>query len=77
MVETVGFRQVMWSIMLESANDLVFGVDTPVQQVPPSVWYGMACLLIRDAEGSESCSTVWGKDAGCYLIHKVHDGLES
>jgi hypothetical protein len=31
MVEMVGFRQVMWIVMLESANDRVLGVDTPGQ----------------------------------------------
>jgi hypothetical protein len=29
MVETVGFRQVMWTVMLESAKDRVLGVGTP------------------------------------------------
>jgi hypothetical protein len=28
MVETVGFRQVWWVVMLESAKDRVLGVDT-------------------------------------------------
>jgi hypothetical protein len=28
MVETVGIRQVMWFVMLESAKDRVIGVDT-------------------------------------------------
>jgi hypothetical protein len=28
MVETVGIRQLMWSIMLESAKERVIGVDT-------------------------------------------------
>jgi hypothetical protein len=28
MVETVGIRQVMWFVMLESAKDRVMGVDT-------------------------------------------------
>jgi hypothetical protein len=28
MVETVGFRQVMWLVMLESAKDWILGVDT-------------------------------------------------
>jgi hypothetical protein len=37
MVETVGVRQVMWFVMLESAKDRVIGVDTPGQQVPPHV----------------------------------------
>jgi hypothetical protein len=28
MVETIGIRQVMWFVMLESAKDRVIGVDT-------------------------------------------------
>jgi hypothetical protein len=59
MVETVGICQVMWFVMLESAKDRVIGVDTPGQQVPPRVRYGTACLLIRDAVGSTSCSDEW------------------
>jgi hypothetical protein len=35
MVETVGFRQVMWFVMLESAKDQILGVDTSGQHVPP------------------------------------------
>jgi hypothetical protein len=31
MVETVGIRQVMWIVMLESAKDQKLGVDTPGQ----------------------------------------------
>jgi hypothetical protein len=60
MVETVGFHQVMWLVMLKSAKDRIFGVDTPGQQVPPRVWYGMACLLIRCVVGCVSCSIEWG-----------------
>jgi hypothetical protein len=52
MVETVGICQVTWFLMLESTKDRVLGVDTPGQQVPPCIWYGMACLLIRDVVGS-------------------------
>jgi hypothetical protein len=37
MVKTVGFRQVMWFVMLESAKDRILGVDTPGQHVPPRV----------------------------------------
>jgi hypothetical protein len=59
MVETVGIRQVIWFVMLESAKDRVIRVDTPGQQVPPRVWYGTACLLIRDAMGSVPCSDEW------------------
>jgi hypothetical protein len=59
MVETVGFRQLMWIVMLKSAKDRVLGVDTPGQQVLPRVRYGMACLLIRDVVGSVLCSVEW------------------
>jgi hypothetical protein len=45
--------------MLESAKDRVIGVDTPEQQVLPCVQYGTACLLIRDAVGSVTCSDEW------------------
>jgi hypothetical protein len=48
--------------MLKSAKDQVIGVDTPRQQVPPCVRYGMACLLIRDAVGSVPCSDEWEID---------------
>jgi hypothetical protein len=58
-VETVGIRQVMWFVMLKSAKDRVIGVDTPGQQVPPRVWYGTTCLLIRDDVGSVPCSDEW------------------
>jgi hypothetical protein len=60
MVETVGFRQVMWLVMLESAKDRILGVDTPGQHVPPCVQYGMTYLLIRYAIGCVSCSVEWG-----------------
>jgi hypothetical protein len=59
MVETVGFRQVMWIVMLEPAKDRVLGVDTPGQQVPPCTRYEMTCLLIRDVVGSVHCSDEW------------------
>jgi hypothetical protein len=59
MVDMVGVRQVMWFVMLESVKDRVVGVDTPGQQVPPRVQYGMACLLIMDAVGSVPCSDEW------------------
>jgi hypothetical protein len=52
MVETVGIRQVMWFVMLESAMDRVIEVDTLGQQVLPHVRYGTTCLIIRDAVGS-------------------------
>jgi hypothetical protein len=56
MVETVGFRQVMWIVMLESAKDRISGVDTLGQYVPPRVRYGTTYLLIRDAVGDVPCS---------------------
>jgi hypothetical protein len=59
MVVTVGIRQMMWFVMLESAKDRVIGVDPPGQQVPPRVRYGTACLLIRDAVGSVPCLDEW------------------
>jgi hypothetical protein len=60
MVETVGFRQVMWFVMRKSAKDQILGVDTPGQYVPPRVRYGTACLLIRNTIGCLSCSVEWG-----------------
>jgi hypothetical protein len=59
MLEMVGFCQVIWIVMLESAKDQILGVDTPGQQVPPRVWYGTTCLLIRGAGGSVPCSDQW------------------
>jgi hypothetical protein len=47
--------------MLKSSKDLILGLDTPRQPVPPHVQYGMTCLLIRIAIDCESCSVVWGK----------------
>jgi hypothetical protein len=60
MVETVGFYQVMWFVMLEYAKNWILGVDTPRQHVLPHVQYGIACLLIRYAMGYVSCSVEWG-----------------
>jgi hypothetical protein len=61
MVETVGFHQVLWIVMLKSAKYQILGVDTLGQYVPPHVWYGIACILIRDVVSCEPCSVVWGK----------------
>jgi hypothetical protein len=58
MVETVGFHQMMWFVMLEFGNDRILGVDTPGQQVPPYVWYETSYLLIRDVVGCESFSVM-------------------
>jgi hypothetical protein len=60
MVETVGFRQVRWLVMIESAKDRILGVDPLGRHVPPRVQYGMVCLLIRYAIGCVSCSVEWG-----------------
>jgi hypothetical protein len=60
MVETVGFHQVMWFVMLESAKGRILGVDTLGQHVPPHVQYGTTCLLIRYAIGYVSSSVEWG-----------------
>jgi hypothetical protein len=46
-------------LMLESTKDRVLGVYTPGQQVPPCIWYGMTCLLIRDVVGSVSYLNEW------------------
>jgi hypothetical protein len=62
MVKTVGFCQVVWMVMLESAKDIVLGVDTPGRQVSSCVQYGTACLLIRDVVGTVPCSDEWKID---------------
>jgi hypothetical protein len=59
LVEMVGFRQVMWIVMLESTKDRVLGVDTLGKQVLPRILYRMACLLIRDVVGSVPCLVEW------------------
>jgi ABC-type dipeptide/oligopeptide/nickel transport system permease subunit len=59
MVQTVGFCQVMWIVMLESAKDQILGVDTPGQQVSSRVWYGTTCLLIMGVVGSVACTDEW------------------
>jgi hypothetical protein len=40
MVKTVGFRQVLWIVMLEFAKDRVLGVD-PQDNRCPQVWNGL------------------------------------
>jgi hypothetical protein len=59
-VAMVGFHQVMWFVMLESARYRMLGVDTPGEHVPPCVRYGTTCLLIRNTIGCLSCSVEWG-----------------
>jgi hypothetical protein len=58
MVETVGFHQVLWLVMLKFAKDRILEVYTP-RHVSPRVHYGTACLLIRDIMGSVSCLDEW------------------
>jgi hypothetical protein len=58
MVETVGFHQVMWLVMLKSAKNRILGVDPPGEHVPPRVQYGTACLLIRYVIGCVMLSWV-------------------
>jgi hypothetical protein len=60
MVETIGFRQAKWLVMLEYANDRILGVDTTGQHVSSRIRYEMACLLIRYAIGCVSFSIEWG-----------------
>jgi hypothetical protein len=59
MVEIVEIRQVMWLVMLKSAEYRILGVDTLGQQVPPRVRYETVCLLIIDVVGSVPCSDEW------------------
>jgi hypothetical protein len=63
-------------VVLESAKDQILGVDTPGQQVPPHVRYGMTCLLIRNTIGSVSCSVKWGMTSYFVkrLTHMVQEG---
>jgi hypothetical protein len=60
MVETVGFREVMWLVMLESAKDRILGVDTPGLHVPPRVQSRTAWLLVRNTIVCVSCLVEWG-----------------
>jgi hypothetical protein len=74
MVETVGFHQVVWIVMLESTKDQILGVDTPGQYVPPHVRYRIACLLIRDVVGSVLCSDEWKVAWSFAQAHMVQEG---
>jgi hypothetical protein len=50
----------MWLVLLEYAKDRFLGVEPSKQLVLLCVWYGMTCLLIRDAIRSVFCLIVWG-----------------
>jgi hypothetical protein len=73
-VETVGFCQVLWLVMLKSTKDRILGVDSPGQYVPPRVRYGMTCLLIRGAMGSMPCSDEWEVAWSFTQAHMVQEG---
>jgi hypothetical protein len=85
MVETVGFYQVMWLVILESTKEWILGVDTPEQHVPPRVRYGTTCLHIRYVVDCVSCSVEWGWLLALWsvfvtffvncLSHMVQEGL--
>jgi hypothetical protein len=60
MVGMVEMVNTVMALELKSAIDRILGVDTPGQHVPPRVWYGTTCLLIRNAIGCVSCSDEWG-----------------
>jgi hypothetical protein len=64
-------------VVLESAKNQIFGVDTPGQHVLPRVQYGMTCLLIRNTIGSVSCSIEWGLASYfvIFLNHRVQEGM--
>jgi hypothetical protein len=64
-----------WHVVLKFAKNQILGIDTPGQYVPPHVWYGMICLLIRNIIGSVSCSVERGLASyfvKC-LTHKVQE----
>jgi hypothetical protein len=75
MVKTVGFRQALWLVMLESAKYQILGVDTSEQHVPPRVQYGTTCLLIRDVVRSVPCSDEWDVAWSFAQAHMVQKGL--
>jgi hypothetical protein len=75
MVEMVGFRQVLWLVMLDSAKDRILRIDTPGQHVSPRVWYGTTCFLIRDVVGSVPCSDEWEVAWSFAQAYMVQEGL--
>jgi hypothetical protein len=50
-----------WHVVFKPVKDQILGVDTPLQHVPPCVWYGTTCLLTRNTIGSVSYSIEWGE----------------
>jgi hypothetical protein len=67
-------NQVLWLVMLESAEDRILGVDTLGQHVLPCVSYGEACLLFRDAAGRVPCSNEWKVAWSFAQTHVVQEG---
>jgi hypothetical protein len=74
MMEMIGFRQVMWLVMLKSAKDRILGVDTPGQHVSPCVRYETTYLLIRNVVGSVPYSDEWEVAWSFAQAHMVHEG---
>jgi hypothetical protein len=60
--------------LLESAKDQFLGVDPPGQHVLPRVWYGMTCLVIRDAVRSVPYSDEWEVARSFAHAHIVQEG---
>jgi hypothetical protein len=56
------------------ATITVSGVDTLGQQVPPCVWYRVACLLIRGVVGCVPCSDEWEVAWSFTQAHLVQEG---
>jgi hypothetical protein len=65
----------LWLILLESAKDRILGVDTLGEHVPPRVWYGMTCLLIKNVVGSVPCLDEWEVTWSFTQAHMVQEGL--
>jgi hypothetical protein len=64
----------LWLVMLKSAKHRILGVDTPGQHVPPRVWYGTTCLLIKDVVGTVPCSDEWEVAWSFAQAHMVQEG---
>jgi hypothetical protein len=61
--------------MLESTKDQILWVDILGQHVPPRIWYGTTCLLIRDDVESVPYSNEWEVAWSFAQAHMVQDGL--
>jgi hypothetical protein len=60
--------------MLESAKDRFLGVVPIGQHVPPRVWYGTTCLLIRAVVESVPCLDGWELAWSFAQAHMVQEG---